>query len=150
AVELRRPQAALLGDRLDVPGPVVPEHADRRHERRQPGDDRRGHVGRDVARRALDEDEAEGIGARLHAEPRVLRAGDPAELDLHRSDSSRILAATAPARSSVSPTRTAWAPASTTRATSAPLASPLSLTASGPGGIWGSRVSEGSRLVASV
>jgi hypothetical protein len=36
AVELQRPEPALLGHRLDVPGGVVPADADGRDEGRQP------------------------------------------------------------------------------------------------------------------
>ncbi len=54
------------------------------------------------------------------------------------------------ARTSPSPTRMAWAPASTTRSTSAAVAIPLSLTATRPAGTRGSRSREGARLVLSV
>ena len=147
AVELQRPEPALLGHRLDVPGGVVPEDADGRDEGRQLRDDRGGHLRADIARRALDEVEAERVGAGRDAHARVLGIGDPADLDAdHASRSSRTLADTSGARTSPSPTRMAWAPAATTRSTSAPEAMPLSLTATWPGGISGSRASEGSRL----
>ena len=84
----------------------------------------------DITRRALDEVEAERVGAGVDARARVFRIGDPADLDAdHASRSSRTLADTSDARTSPSPTRMAWAPAATTFSTSAPEAMPLSLTA---------------------
>src|SRR2546427_553274 len=63
------------------------------------------------------------------------------------SNSPSTLASMSVARTSPSPTRTAWAPAATTRPTSAPVMIPLSLTATEPGGMSGSRLREGARLV---
>ena len=73
AVELQRAEPALLGHRLDVAGRRDPR-------RRRPGVTKGGSSamiaaaasGRDVARRALDEDEAERVGAGLDARARVL------------------------------------------------------------------------------
>src|SRR3989441_10439462 len=77
-----------------------------------------------------------------HARHRTLAAPRFAERALHshvssRRVSSRILAATSAARTRASPISTAWAPAATTRRTSAPVKNPLSLTTMGPGGISG-------------
>src|SRR5881409_2703835 len=151
AVQLDRAQSARLDDGLDVARRMVPEDADGRDEWRQPTHDRRNLLGGDEARRPLDEDEAERVGARLHGHPGVVEIGDAADLDPgHASLSSRIFAPTSEAFTSPSPTSTAWAPASTTRRTSSPVKKPLSLTTIGPGGICGSSDSVVSRRVSNV
>src|SRR3989442_1711830 len=81
AVELERAQAARFGHRLDVARRVVPEDADRRHERRQRADDRRDLLRRHEARRVLDEDEPERVRAGVDREHRVVEVGDAADLD---------------------------------------------------------------------
>ena len=81
AVELQGAEAACIHDRLDMTGRVIPEDADRRHERRQRANDR-GHLrGRHESRRVLDEDEAERVGAGVDRRLRVLEVGDAADLD---------------------------------------------------------------------
>src|SRR5215472_6496733 len=115
-MELQGAEAARLHDRLDVAGRMVPEDADGGHEWRQRAYDRSNLDRRHEARRVLDEDEAECVGARLDRRHRVFEIGDTA--DFHtghgRSVSSLIFAGTSPARTRPSPTRTAWAPAATT------------------------------------
>src|SRR5262245_25113969 len=166
---------------------MIPEHADRRDEGWQALDDGRDLLGRDEARRVLDEDEPERVGAKLDRRPGVLGVGDAADLDPDhhprvgpdappvspatletpgdtpstspppcrgrfdpRKVSSAIFAPTSSARTSPSPTSTAWAPAAATRRTCAPVKKPLSLTTSGPGGMCGRRSSVVSMRVANV
>src|SRR5215470_8567570 len=137
-MELQRAQPARLGDRLDVSGRMIPEHPDRCDERRQPADDRRDLLGRHEPRRVLDEDEAQRVGAGLDRVTRVGGVRDPTDLDPnHDSDSSRTFAATSSARTSASPTSTAWAPAATTGRTWSAVKKPLALTTSRPAGISG-------------
>src|SRR5262249_7420842 len=146
-MELERAQPALLGDRLDVARRVVPENSHRGHERRQPRDDRRRGRWLDIARGALDEDEAERVRTGVAGDPRVLAGCDAAALAFNNSrQSSRTFAATSDARTSASPTRTARAPALTTRSTSSRVKMPLSLTAVWARGTRGSSAREVSRL----
>src|SRR5581483_5602684 len=169
-VELHRPEPALLDDRGHVGGRVVPEHADRTDERRQRPDDRRHGRGRDEPRRALDEDEPEGVGPRLRRPEGVVEVRDAADLDADhrrggaaapspaaaarraspRPRSSPSLAAGSPLRESDSPTSTAWAPAARTRRTSAREAIPLSEIRHAPAGACGASRSVTARSVRNV
>ena len=136
AVELHGAEPALGDDGRHVRRRVVPEDAHRAHEGRQARHDRRRGGGRDVARRALHEDEPEGVRARLGRPEGVVEGRDPADLDaqvLMCPSSSRSFPAGSPLRDRDSPTRTAWAPAARTRRTSARVAIPLSDTTQAPG-----------------
>src|SRR5207245_2351308 len=142
-VKLERAQPTRFGHRLHVAHRVVPEDADRRHERRERAHDRRDLLRCHEARRVLDEDEPERVragGAARNPPPGAPRFAARAHDRLHHaftSFNSRILLGTSVARTRPSPTSTAWAPADTTRRTSAPVKNPLSLTTMGPGGIDG-------------
>src|SRR5215470_15643333 len=163
AMELQRAEPHLRRHRLDVRGGVIPEDAHGRHEGREIRDDGSGGRRFHIARRLLHEDEAQGVGSRLHRAAGVGDARDPADLDpdhprglrsagrpASRRASSRTLARTSWARTSPSPTRTAWAPALTTRCTSSRVKMPLSLTAVWALGMCGRRARDGPRLVSRV
>src|SRR5439155_17881483 len=123
AMKLHRIQRAAGQDGRRVP---VHEHTDRLHKRRQRGDDRSRLLWRDLPG-AGRKDEAQSVRPRLHGHQRILAIRDPADLHSH-AESSRTFAATSRSRTSASPTRTASTPQAATRATSAALPIPLSLT----------------------
>src|SRR5262249_29485795 len=131
----------------------VPEDAHRADEGRELRHDRGRGSGRDVARRALDEDEPEGVGPRVDRPQRVVEGRDAADLDAqvaHVPRSSRSLLAGSPLRDRDSPTRTAWAPAARTRRTSPRVAIPLSETTHAPAGARGASRSVVARSVWNV
>ncbi len=86
AVELGAPQAGLGDDLHDPLGGLVAEDPDGQDVGRQPLGDVAGDRGGDLAGRARDEVEADGVGVHGDREQGVLLAGDAADLDEHAGD----------------------------------------------------------------
>src|SRR4051812_31659132 len=152
AMELHRCEPRNVSDRVHAVALFVDEHTDSRDERRQRPHDVTGAFRVDVTGAPGPEDEPDGRCSVLDGSPRIAFPGDPADLHEHGT-LPRSIASAAPGSASVmnrSPIRNARYPRLARRLRSSDDFSPLSLTATIPGGISRTRASDACTSTTSV